>query len=131
MRDDLNPARIWTARAIALVADCLEIAIFPAFAEGFFSPLNDIVDVVVALALISLVGWHWAFLPTFLAEMVPIATLVPTWTAAVFIATGVGPAATSVAPADSLPASPVISPTEPAGRLNAPETPESSKSNPS
>jgi hypothetical protein len=94
----LSPRQIWAARAIAFAADCLEIAIFPAFAEGFLSPANDALDVLVALLLTAIVGWHWAFLPTFLAEMVPMVSLVPTWTAAVFIATGIGPAQEPLGP---------------------------------
>jgi hypothetical protein len=50
--------------------------------------------------MILLVGWHWAFLPAFLSEMVPVFDLVPTWTAAVFFATrsqgAAGPPATEV-----------------------------------
>src|SRR4029453_14403993 len=34
-----------------------------------------------------LLGWHWAFLPAFLTELVPFVDLVPTWTIAVFLAT--------------------------------------------
>jgi hypothetical protein len=37
--------------------------------------------------LIKLLGWHWAFLPTFAAEMMPGLDLFPTWTAAVFFVT--------------------------------------------
>jgi hypothetical protein len=83
----LTPGRIRTARAIAMIADLAEIVVFPAFMEGILSPVNDAVDVVVAVALTRLLGWHWAFLPTFLTEMVPVVGLVPTWTAAVFYVT--------------------------------------------
>ena len=90
----LSPGRIRAARAIAMLADLAEIVVFPAFMEGFLSPVNDAVDVAVAVALTYLLGWHWAFLPSFLAEMVPVVGLVPTWTAAVFYVTsGVEPAA--------------------------------------
>jgi hypothetical protein len=44
-------------------------------------------DVVVGIAMVALVGWHWAFVPAFLAELVPLFDLVPSWTAAVLIAT--------------------------------------------
>ena len=37
--------------------------------------------------IIWLLGWHWAFLPTLLAELVPGFDLLPTWTAAVFYVT--------------------------------------------
>ncbi len=79
--------RIQLARVIAGAADLLEIVVFPAFIEGALSPVNDALDVAVALAMTWLLGWHWAFLPTFLAELVPVVGLVPTWSAAVYIAT--------------------------------------------
>ncbi|HUG52730.1 MAG TPA: hypothetical protein VMR21_03990 [Vicinamibacteria bacterium] len=94
----LTPGRIKLARAIAMAADLLEIVVFPAFMEGFLSPVNDAVDVVVAITLISLLGWHWAFLPTFLSEMIPVWGLVPTWTAAVFYVTSGTPPPTDGAP---------------------------------
>jgi hypothetical protein len=72
---------------MAIAADFVQIAVFPVFSEGGFSPLDTGLDLVVAGALTALVGWHWAFLPSFAAEMVPFLDLVPTWTAAVFIAT--------------------------------------------
>lgn len=86
--------RIQIARMVAVAADLLELAVFPAFMEGALSPLNDALDVLVALVLVRLLGWHWAFLPTFAAEMVPFVTLVPTWTAAVFLVTRGGAART-------------------------------------
>ena len=49
--------------------------------------LDTALDVAVGAILIKLLGWHWAFLPTFAAEMVPGLDLFPTWTAAVFFAT--------------------------------------------
>ena len=92
----LTPERIRAARAIAMLADLAEIVVFPAFMEGFLSPVNDAVDVGVAIALSLLLGWHWAFLPSFLAEMIPVVGLVPTWTAAVFYVTsGLPPAKVS------------------------------------
>src|SRR5579864_320285 len=47
------------------------------------SPLDDVLDLIVAGALIRLTGWHWEFLPSFLAELVPGVNLVPFWTLAV------------------------------------------------
>jgi hypothetical protein len=106
----LTPARIRLARGIAMAADLLEIVVFPAFMEGFLSPVNDAVDVAVAIALTSILGWHWAFLPSFLSEMIPVWGLVPTWTAAVFYVTsgapppGEGPPSARVEPPPSPPA---------------------------
>ena len=82
-----SPKRILAARILAVLADAVQVGILPLFAPGAASPVNDVLDVVVGLALILLVGWHWLFLPTFIAELVPGLDLVPTWTAAVFFAT--------------------------------------------
>lgn len=85
MASDLR--RLWAARAIAVAADSLQIVAFPAFFQGFASPLNDVLDVVVAVTMVLLVGWHWAFLPSFLAELVPGLDLFPTWTLALLFVT--------------------------------------------
>jgi hypothetical protein len=83
----LSGKRIWLARGIAACADLLQIFFFPAFSEGIASPLNAGLDVVVGLTLVLLVGWHIAFMPTFIIEALPFADLAPTWTLATVIAT--------------------------------------------
>ncbi len=83
----MTPGRVRSARLVAIAADVLQIVVFPLFAGGAASPWNDALDLAVAAALTVLVGWHWAFLPSFLAELVPGLDLVPTWTASVFFAT--------------------------------------------
>lgn len=75
------------AWAIALAADALQIALFPLFAEGGASPADSALDIVVGLLLVKLLGWHWAFLPTLGAELIPGLDLFPTWTAAVYFVT--------------------------------------------
>lgn len=75
------------AWAVALGADALQIAAFPFFAEGGVSPADSVLDLIVAFVLIRLLGWHWAFLPTLAAELIPGADLFPTWTAAVWFVT--------------------------------------------
>jgi hypothetical protein len=79
--------RILAARAVALLADALQLGLLPLFVEGALSIVNGVLDVVVAGVLIALVGWHWAFLPAFVAELIPALDLAPTWTVAVLIAT--------------------------------------------
>jgi len=76
-------SRFRTALVLAIIADALQILIFPLFAEGALSPLEDILDFVVALALIRMIGWHWEFLPSFVGELLPGVDLVPFWTLAV------------------------------------------------
>src|SRR5215210_4767647 len=72
---------------VAIVADALQVVLLPAAAGGFLSPVNDALDVAVAIVMIALLGWHLAFLPTAIAEIVPALNLFPTWTAAVFFVT--------------------------------------------
>jgi hypothetical protein len=75
--------RFRTAMILAIVADALQIIVFPAFVEGAISPADDILDLGIGAAMINLLGWHWEFLPTFLAKLVPGVDLVPFWTLAV------------------------------------------------
>jgi len=56
---------------LAMVADTLQILVFPLFAEGALSPADDVLDLAVAAVLVHLLGWHWEFLPAFAAELVP------------------------------------------------------------
>ena len=79
------PGRVWLARSIAIAADLVQIVAFPFFLPGAASPWSDALDLAVAAAMTVLIGWHWAFLPSFVAEVVPGLDLVPTWTAAVVL----------------------------------------------
>ena len=82
-----SSARVWTARGLAVAADGIQIFAVPAFFGGVASPLNDALDLVAGAAFILLLGWHLAFLPSFLAELVPMLDIFPTWTAAVLFVT--------------------------------------------
>jgi hypothetical protein len=75
--------RFQAAMALAILADALQIVVFPFFVEGALSPAEDILDFGVAAALVHLLGWHWEFLPSFFAKLVPGVDLVPFWTIAV------------------------------------------------
>lgn len=68
---------------LAIVADALQIIIFPVFVTGALSPADDILDLGVGAVMVHLLGWHWEFLPSFLAKLVPGVDLVPFWTLAV------------------------------------------------
>ena len=72
---------------VAMAADAIQIAIVPLFVAGGVSPADTALDILVAVLLIRLLGWHWAFLPTFAAELLPGFDLFPTWTTAVFFVT--------------------------------------------
>jgi hypothetical protein len=84
---DLSPnserSRFRIALLVAVAADVVQIVGFPLFAEGAISPLDDILDAVVAVALTGLVGWHWEFTPSVIGKLVPGIDMVPFWTLAV------------------------------------------------
>ena len=82
--DSLSPrSRFRAALILAIAADALQIFVFPLFAGGALSPADDVLDVAIAAVLVHVLGWHWEFLPSFLAELVPGVDLVPFWTLAV------------------------------------------------
>ena len=87
MTDDtvtiLPGSRFRAAMVLAIIADALQIVVFPFFVEGALSPADDILDFGIAAVLVHLLGWHWEFLPSFLAKLVPGVDLVPFWTMAV------------------------------------------------
>jgi len=76
-------SRLKAAMILAILADVFQLAVFPLFVEGGASPADDLVDLCVGGALTSLLGWHWEFLPSFAAKLVPGIDMVPLWTMAV------------------------------------------------
>jgi hypothetical protein len=76
-------SRFRAAMVLAIVADALQIIVFPLFVEGAASSADDILDLGIGAVLVHLLGWHWEFLPSFLAKLVPGVDLVPFWTMAV------------------------------------------------
>jgi len=73
------------ARIIALAVDALQIVILPVLFPG--SPWNNALDVITGAVMVWLLGWHVAFLPTFVTELIPFVDLFPTWTVAVLYVT--------------------------------------------
>ena len=84
--DSLTVSPGWQFRLamlLAVAADVLQIAVFPLFVEGAISPVDDVLDLALGAVMVHLLGWHWEFLPSFLAKLVPGVDLVPFWTLAV------------------------------------------------
>ncbi len=71
------------AMVLAIVADALQLVVFPLFVAGALSPADDVLDLGIGAIMIHLLGWHWEFLPAFFAKLVPGGDLVPFWTIAV------------------------------------------------
>lgn len=76
--------RLIIAGIIAALADLLELILFPVTAEGIFSPIADLIDIAVAGIMVSLLGWHWVFMPSIMGKVVPLVDVCPLWTMAVF-----------------------------------------------
>jgi hypothetical protein len=84
----LSKTRIRVAWAIALAVDAIQLATAPAELGGppvWF--MEGAVDLVTMGVLWFVVGFHWAFLPSFVTKLLPFVDLAPTWTLAVFLAT--------------------------------------------
>ena len=90
----LKSPNLRLAWIVAVAADALQIAAAPLFAEGALSPADTVLDLVVGAVLVRLLGWHWAFLPSLVAELIPGLDLFPTWTAAVWYVTRNSPSFT-------------------------------------
>jgi hypothetical protein len=82
---DVRPTRKQKriALAIAAVADLTQLALAPLFAEGALSPLDDLLDVGVAIALTLVLGWRWRTALAMIFELIPGVALFPSWTAVV------------------------------------------------
>ena len=78
-----HSTRFRVAMVLAIIADALQLAIFPIFVEGAESPADDVLDFGIGALLVYLLGWHWELLPSFLGKLVPGVDLVPFWSLAV------------------------------------------------
>jgi hypothetical protein len=77
----LTRQRVWLAYAVAVTADVLQFAVGPlgwAFAD-------EALDVAAMILEWRLIGFHPLLLPTFVLEFVPVADLIPAWTACVAV----------------------------------------------
>jgi len=78
-RPALSRSRIRSAYAVAVATDILQFLLGPlgwAFSD-------EILDIVALVVTTRLLGFHPLLLPTFVLELVPVADMLPTWTACV------------------------------------------------
>jgi hypothetical protein len=78
-RPELTTRRVGAAFAVAMVCDALQVLLAPL---GWMF-VDDVLDLVAMLLLTVLLGFHPLLLPTFLLEIIPVAELLPGWTACV------------------------------------------------
>lgn len=75
----LTPRRVRLAYLCAVATDALQLLLGPigwTFAD-------EALDIVAALLLSRFLGFHPLLLPTFALEFLPVADMLPTWTACV------------------------------------------------
>ena len=88
MASPTNRSRLRTAWVMAVLVDGLQMITSPAEVTGPMEWVLEVgVDLVTMGVMILLVGFHWAFLPSFVTKLLPFVDLAPTWTLAIFIAT--------------------------------------------
>ncbi len=85
IRPHLSTTRIRVAWAIALAVDAIQIPADFAGPAGWF--LGAGLDVITMMVMWVMLGFHWAFLPSFLTESIPYLNMAPFWTLAVALAT--------------------------------------------
>jgi hypothetical protein len=73
----LTRRRIWMGCAVAVVADGLQLVLGPLGWAG----IDEVIDVAAMALLSATIGFHPLFLPTFIAEFIPMVDMLPTWTA--------------------------------------------------
>jgi hypothetical protein len=81
--------RVKLAFAIAIIADLMEFPVI--WLEGFGwdwvvllgRAIGVVLDACVAFILSKLLGFHWAFVPGFILEVIPTLDIFPSWVACV------------------------------------------------
>ena len=90
----LTRTRIILALVVAVTADALQFFLGPA---GWALP-DQAIDLLVMLLTTWAIGFHLLLLPTFLAELLPVVDMLPTWTACVIAVVALRKRAQNAAP---------------------------------
>jgi hypothetical protein len=79
----VSPTRKKVALVLAALADLVQLGFFPIFGEGALSIPDDVLDLIVAVALFITLGFKLRVLLALAIELVPGLALFPSWTAVV------------------------------------------------
>ena len=79
LRPRLTRTRVALAFGAAIAADFTQLVLGPL---GWLWP-DEVIDVLATVATTLLIGVHPLLLPTFVIEFLPMADMLPTWTACV------------------------------------------------
>ena len=75
----LTRDRVRLAYLAAVATDALQLALGP----FGWAAADEVLDVVAAVLISRLIGFHPLLLPTFVLEFLPVTDLLPTWTGCV------------------------------------------------
>jgi hypothetical protein len=75
----LSRNRIILALVVAVAADGLQLLLGP-LGWAF---VDEVIDGVTMVLTMWIIGFHLLLLPTFVVELIPVADMLPTWTACV------------------------------------------------
>ena len=75
----LTPQRLRFAYVTAIVTDTLQLLLGPLGWTG----ADQVLDLVAAILIWRVLGFHPLLLPTFVIEFLPVADMLPTWTGCV------------------------------------------------
>ena len=83
---EISPAAVPAGRkkiaiGIAAIADLLQMGFFMELLGGALSLPDDVLDIVVAIALTATLGFRWRLLFALALELTPGVALFPSWTA--------------------------------------------------
>jgi len=79
LRPKLTRTRVVCAFAAAIAADLAQLVLGPL---GWILP-DEVIDVIAMATTTLAIGFHPLLLPTFVVEFLPVADMLPTWTACV------------------------------------------------
>ena len=83
----VSPKELKVLRYIAIGADALQFGLIPVYFVVIGAVINAFVDIVLFGLFTWRLGFHVAFLPSFIAEFIPLIDLIPAWTMAVYFVT--------------------------------------------
>ena len=92
----LTPQRIRLAYGVAVVADVMQLMLGPVgWAFG-----DQIIDIVAGIVTWRILGFHPLLLPTFALEFIPVADMLPSWTACVALVVALRKKQQTISPGD-------------------------------
>lgn len=101
----ITPKQKYAALAVAGIIDVLQATVLsPVASPGAMSPVEWAIDIGTAVILTLILGWNWRLLLAFGVELIPMASMFPTWSALILTITSVASVDAKTGAAGSQPA---------------------------